>query len=117
MVRKNGSIKGLNILGFEFKLTSFADDSSFFLADQPSVNFLLETFSIFSKFSGLMLNESKCEIAPLGALRGSQVSIGTLKYVDLCTDSIKILGIHFSYDKNIANTKNYEAVVEKIQMY
>ena len=30
MVRKNNDIKGLNILGFEFKLTSFADDSSFF---------------------------------------------------------------------------------------
>ena len=73
MVRKNNDIKGLNILGFEFKLTSFAEDSSFFLQDQPSVRILLDTFKIFSHFSGLCLNESKCELAPLGTLRGAQV--------------------------------------------
>ena len=30
---------------------------------------LMKTFNIFSTFSGLKLNKSKCEIAGLGALK------------------------------------------------
>ena len=67
MVRSNRLIEGLNILNFEHKLTAYADDSSFFLKNESSVLELLKTFELFSKYSGLMLNKGKCELAGIGA--------------------------------------------------
>ncbi len=39
----------------------------FFLKKLDSVNELLKTFQIFSKYSGLVLNKRKCELAGIGA--------------------------------------------------
>ena len=83
MVRKNAAIEGLKIFNFEYKLTSYADDSSFFSQNIASVELLLDTFKVFSDMSGLILNEDKCEIATLGKLRGDQVTVRSLKYIDL----------------------------------
>ena len=40
-VQNNKKIKGITIFGFEFKLSSFADDVSYFLQDLDSVKELL----------------------------------------------------------------------------
>ena len=114
MVRTNPSIEGLNILNFDYKLTSYADDSSFFLKNETSVVELLKTFDIFSKYSGLQLNKSKCEIAGIGSKRGVFAALCGLKNIDLTVDAIKILGIYFSYNKVIAKEKNYNSVVKKL---
>ena len=115
MVRTNSLIEGLEILDFEHKFTSYADDSTFFLKDLASVLELLNTFQTFSRYSGLLLNKSKCELAGIGAKKdelGEPVS--ELKHVKLTTDSVKILGIHYSYNKDILREKNYITVVKKI---
>ena len=74
---------------------------SFFLKDIASVEKTLDTFNLFSELSGLVLNEIKCEIAALGKLRGDQVTVRTLKCIDLTENFMKILGVAFSYNKNI----------------
>ena len=38
-----------------------------------------------------------------------------MKSVDLLSDSIKILGTHFSYNQNIKNEKNFVKIVTDIQ--
>ena len=53
-----------------FLYTAFGDDSTFFLNDLLSVKNLIGTFKVFSFFSGLKANFSKCEIAVLGSLKG-----------------------------------------------
>ena len=50
--------------------TAFADDSAFFLNELLSIKNLIDTFTVFSLFSGLKENFSKCEIAGLGSLKG-----------------------------------------------
>ena len=115
MVRSNRLIEGLNILNFEHKLTAYADDSSFFLKNESSVLELLKTFELFSKYSGLMLNKGKCELAGIGAKKDViGESVPGLKKINLCEDSIKILGLHYSYKNDILVERNYITVVKKI---
>jgi len=115
MVRNNSLIEGLKILDFEHKFTSYADDSTFFLQNIRSVKELLKTFDTFSRYSGLLLNKSKCELAGIGAKKDDLgESVTELKRVSLTTDSVKILGIHYSYNKTILTEKNYTTVVKKI---
>ena len=63
MVKTNNNVKPLKIFDSEFLLSSYADDTTFFLRDLNSAKIIFEIFSIFSKFSGLKVNKSKCQIA------------------------------------------------------
>ena len=56
MVRQNPNINGLDILGFNYLLTAYADDANFVLANEDSVVEVFNTFDKFSEFSGLNLN-------------------------------------------------------------
>ena len=64
MVRKNPKIQGLNILGFNYLLTSYADDTTFFIKDEKSAIEIFNTFDIFSKYSGLVYRVD-CFCAPI----------------------------------------------------
>ena len=113
MVRSNRLIEGLSILNFEHKLTAYADDS--FLKNEASVMELLKTFELFSKYSGLLLNKSKCKLAGIGAKKDVfGESVSELKKVKLSEDSVQILGIHYSYNELILLEKNFITVVKKI---
>ena len=75
----------------------------------------MKTFNIFSIFSGLKPNKSKCEIAGLGALKGVELELCGMECVDLMLNAIKILGIYYSYDKNFRNQENFINRVLKIE--
>ena len=64
-----------------------------------SVKKSVDIFSYYSKYSGLKPNFSKCEIAGIGSLKEVEVAVCGIKCVNLKVNSIKILGIHFSYNK------------------
>ena len=66
MVRENPNINKLNIFDKNFLLTAYADDTTFFVSDIASVNEIIKSFNVFSKYSGLKLNASKCEICGIG---------------------------------------------------
>ena len=53
----------------------------------------------FFNYSGLKLNISKCEIVGIGALKVVHVTHCGLKYVDLTSDTYKVLRVHFSSNK------------------
>ena len=98
-----------------FLYTAFTDDSTFFLNDSPSVKNLIDTFKVFSLFSGLNANFSKCEIAGLGSLKGVLEAVCSLKSINLTTDTIKILGVHFSYNSTLKVQNNFLDTVKSIQ--
>ena len=60
LVRRNDSIHKLKILDFSFILSAYADDTTFFVADLNSIIEINQTFNLFSKYSGLKLNSTKC---------------------------------------------------------
>ena len=55
----------------------------------------MQIFEHISIFSGLKPNKSKCEIAGIGVLKGFQIALCGMEYVNLKNNTIKILGIHF----------------------
>ena len=55
----------------------------------------------------------KCEIAGLGILKGAKEAVFGLQNIDLVNDTIKILGIHFAYDKKIQGERDYLTTVKK----
>ena len=50
-VKNNKNIKGITIFGFEFKLSSFADDVSYFLQDLDSVKELLHLLEYSQQYT------------------------------------------------------------------
>ena len=113
--KNNQNIKGLEIFKHEFLYTAYADDSTFFLKNIKSVKELIKSFERFYPFSGLKSNIDKCELAGIGSLKGVKKAICGLKCVDLLNDTIKILGIHFSYNKSAQIQNNFLTTVKRIQ--
>ena len=74
LVRNNKDIKGLNIFEHLFLYTAYADDM-FFLENKESIEELGKTFTLFSSFSGLKPNMSKCKICGLGQLKGVEMAV------------------------------------------
>ena len=95
--------------------TALTDDSTFFLNDLLSIKNLSGTFKVFSLFSGLKANFSKCEIAGLGFLKGVLEAVCGLKPINLTTDTIKIEGVHFSYNGTLKVQNNFLDTVKNTQ--
>ena len=62
---------------------------------------MMKTFHVFSTFSGLKPNKSKCEIAGLGILKGVKLALCGTECIDLMFSATEILGVYYSYDKNL----------------
>ena len=52
MIKANKNINVLEILGFKYHLTSYADDTTFFIKDTDSIFKIFKTFDKFSDLSG-----------------------------------------------------------------
>ena len=67
---------------------------------------LVKELNTFSNFLGLKPNKTKCETASIGVLNGVQVALSGMKCVNLNNKTVKIIGVHFSYNKNLEQDKN-----------
>ena len=76
---------------------------------------MVDTFHLFSVFSGLKLNLSKCEITGIGVLKRVQVAACGMRCVDLKNDTSKILGTHFSNNEKLKEERNLYKTVTNIQ--
>ena len=114
LIKSEKNIEGLNLFNHTFLYTAYADDTSFFLKDITSVKNVLKIFSVFYSYSGLRPNLSKCEIAGIGVLKGVTVALCGMKCIDLTKNSIKILGIHFSYNKKFQDDMNFCDTIKNI---
>ena len=75
----------------------------------------MSELNTFSKFPGLKPNKTKCETAGIGVLNGVQVALCGMKCVNLNNETVKILGVHFSYNKNLEQDKNFCENIIKIE--
>ena len=115
MVRSNNNIKKLKILGFEFLLSAYADDTTFFMADISSVAIILSTFNDFACFSGMKINQGKCELAGIGVKKNEITALCDLKNVSLLHDTVRVLGVHFSYNQNLYIDRNFLCCINKLR--
>ena len=115
LIKNNDDIRGITIFNHAFLYTAFADDPTFFFNDLLSVMNLIDTFTVFSLYSGLKANFSKCEIAGLGSLKWVLEVVCGLKSINLTTNTIKILRVHFSYSSTLKVQSNFLDTVKSIQ--
>ena len=115
MVKTNTNVNPLRIFDSNFLLSSYADDTTFFLKDLNSAKTIFEIFGSFTNFSGLKVNKSKCQIAGIGVKNGVHVALPGVQSVNLSNESIKILGVHFTYNGEIFFEKNYCEIIKKIE--
>ena len=57
----------------------------------------------FSHFFWITPNKSKCEIGGIGILKGIQIALCGMKCVNLKTNIITIIEIHFLYNTRLEN--------------
>ena len=79
----------------------------FFLKDQEYLIEVMKVFDIFSSFSGLKPNKSECKFTGIGALKGTKLALCGMKFIGIRLNTVKILGIHFLYNKRIKNDENF----------
>ena len=104
-IRSTNDIKGIEIDDTNtIKLTQYADDTTVFLRDVRSLNNLFSLLARFENCSGLRINQSKPELLWLGSLRYRKDTLFNLR---LSEEPIYALGVHFSYDEQLAAKKNF----------
>ena len=75
---------------------------------------MVNSFHIFSRFSGLRPNLSKCEIAGIGVLKGVKVVVCGMQCVDLVFDTIKI-SEHFSFNEKLKEERDFYFIIANIK--
>ena len=75
----------------------------------------MNIFDTFSKVLRTQTNERKREIAGIGTLKGAQVALYGMRYVDLVSNILKILGIYYSYNKKLEIQENFKRHIIKIK--
>ena len=56
-----------------------------------------------------------CEIAGIGVLKGISLALCSMDCIDVTKKTIKVLGIHFSYNKKLETEENFIRHVRKIE--
>ena len=107
MVRNIENIQWLDISGFNYLLTAYADDATYIIKNISSAIEIFNTFEKFSELSGLRLNRSKCEFAGIGVKNGVQTVLLDIKNINLREDFIRNLGVNFSYNNIIYKEKTF----------
>ena len=102
-------------LGKEVKVTSFADDATYFLSNLASVYQLFRGFEEFQSFSSLKVSREKYEISGLGLSKGELGALSGCKPVNLLTDLIYILVIYHSYNQKLVDNRNLLSLIEWLQ--
>ena len=114
LIKTNNNIQGIEIFNHEFLYTAYADDTTFFVKDLNSVKVILSNLDQFHTFSGLRPNLTKFEIAGIGVLKDANVALCGLKSVDLTKESIKMLGVHLSYNEKLQNELYFCTTIKNI---
>ena len=73
----------------------------------------MNEINTFPNFAGLKPNKAKYEIVGIGVLNGVQVTLCGMKCVNLNDETMKILGVHFSYNKNLEQDKHFLSIFSK----
>ena len=84
----------------------------FFVSNGNSVTEVIQIFKYFSIFSGLKPNKSKCQRVGTGVLIGVKMALYCIKCVNLKNNTIKILGIHFSFNRSLEKDEKYSRFIK-----
>ena len=93
-------------------MPQFADDTNIFCAELISVEKALNIVNDFGRIAGLQLNMKKTKAILLGKWDNNETKPLDTKWMHT---PVKILGIHFSYDKKSKDDLNLSLKLRKLQ--
>ena len=111
-LKKDSSIKGINVGQIEIKITQYADDTTVLVRDCDSVLRLLELLEEFKRVSGLEINTSKTEAMWIGTWKNRTEKPFGFKWPN---DPVLALGIYFTYDSERARMLNLDEKIDKLE--
>ena len=83
LIKENSDIERLQIFSHTFSYSAYADDTTFFLRNEKSATEAIKMFDQFSLFSGLRINNAKCETAGIGVKKGIKMALCGMECIDL----------------------------------
>ena len=105
-------IKGIQVgPDTQVKLSCYADDMCLFLNGVNDVACVLQVLRDFQSISSLKVNYHKTEAMWLGCMRNSITKPGDVQW----TNSVKVLGIHFTYDDTEMINLNYNEKLKSLE--
>ena len=113
-VKNNVKIKGVTFKeepDLEIKIVQLADDTTIFVNDMESVNYVIKTIEKFSLLSGIYINKYKTEGMWLGKNKPPNLN----KEITWTEGPVKCLGLYFGKDKNIIESLNWNTKITKLQ--
>ena len=116
-LRDNPRIEPIEINGFKYLLSQFANDLSIFTKfKQDSWQEIMNVFDIFEIQTGMKISYEKTTIYRIGSIRNTDVKFFSSRRVNWISDPVKLLGVTISHDKQecydinlkplLARTKN-----------
>ena len=113
-IRNSNDIRGIKVDNEEIKVSLFADDLTGFLKDDLSLTNFLKLIEDYGTCSGLKVNHEKTELLLLGNL-ACTVHEAVLNITKI-KRSVKILGVHFTYDIQAKQKLNINELISSIQL-
>ena len=111
-LNNNDNIQAFEFSGKQIKYTAYADDITCFCRNIQSMKMVFKVFEEFSIISGLYLNKTKTEGIWVGKDRHNGEKTNDIHWAD---KSIRILGIHFSYDQEVVRKLNFDKRLDEIK--
>ena len=112
-MRSDENIEGFKIENNELKLTSYADDATYFMKNKNSAEILLQTIEKFSKISGLEVNRSKSECLLMNFELDATGAVDQFLGIPL-VENIKVLGHYHGKSKLICDYQKFYSKITKI---
>ena len=116
MIRCNKNIKGIKIREIENLLSLFADDTTLYLdGTEKSFTEAINTLELFTKISGLRVNNEKTQIAWIGRSRNCNIEYMRDRNFIWDPGTFKTLGITFSTKTEEISKLNFEGKADEIK--
>ena len=90
---ENKSIKGITFQKINFKITQFADDTTFDFQNENDIKYIMDELKAFEKVSGLKINPEKTQILVSDSLLKTKIQEKFPMFK--IENKLKILGINF----------------------
>ena len=114
-ISKNIHFKNIYFIHFCCLFLKSSKAFSVSLRNKKPATEVMKTFDNFSLFSGLKINNAKCEKAAIGFKKEVKMALCGMECINLTVDVRNIVGIYFSYSKKSEQEKNFLNQIVKIQ--
>ena len=110
-------IEGIRVCGQEWKISQFADDTTFFLnGSERSLSKVLDLLDSFSRVSGLKVNCEKSEALWIGSARNSASRLCPHVRLKWTEEPVRLLGVIVSPNTADIPRKNNSAMVNEVRV-